>query len=178
MMWGVMAVTAEDRTRVVFELFDVDHSGYLEESDFAAMSSRVEDVAQGSGSEAKEALRASFTKWWTTVERELDTNRDGKVSYDEFTACVLTPEKFDDTVTDFADALSALGDPDGDGLIDRPLFTALMLAIGFSPTNVDALFDVFSPDAQDRITVQIWRDGIVEYYHPTKSDVAGNYLVP
>ncbi|MEW2501501.1 EF-hand domain-containing protein [Amycolatopsis sp. NPDC047767] len=173
-----MAVTAEDRTKVVFELFDVDHNGYLEESDFAAMSTRVEQVADGSSDAAKAALSASFSKWWTTVERELDANRDGKVSYDEFTACVLSPEKFDDTVTDFADALSALGDPDGDGLIERPLFTALMLAIGFNPANVDALFDFFQPNSEDRITVRVWRDGIVEYYHPTKSDVAGNYLVP
>ncbi|MEV0071537.1 MULTISPECIES: EF-hand domain-containing protein [unclassified Amycolatopsis] len=172
-----MTVTAEDRVKVVFELFDVDHSGFLEGSDFTAMSDRVEQVADGSGPEAKAALRASFAKWWTTVERELDANRDGKVSYDEFTACVLSPEKFDDTVTDFAHALSALGDPDGDGLIERPLFTALMLAIGFSPANIDALFDVFGPDAEDRIAVSVWSDGIVDYYHPTKPDVAGNYLV-
>ncbi|MEU4667109.1 EF-hand domain-containing protein [Amycolatopsis sp. NPDC023774] len=173
-----MAATAEDRVRVVFDLFDVDHNDYLEESDFAAMSSRVEQVADGSSPEAKAALKASFAKWWTTVERELDTNRDGKVSYAEFSACVLSPEKFDDTVAFFADALSELGDPDGDGLIERPLFTALMLAIGFSPANVDALFDYFQPDGADRIAVRVWRDGIVEYYHPTKPDVAGNYLVP
>jgi hypothetical protein len=109
---------------------------------------------------------------------ELDTNADGRVSFDEFTACVLVPDRFDDTVAQFADALSALGDPDGDGLVERPIFIDLMVAIGFGQDQIHDLYNVFGPDNDDRVPVPVWRDAIVEYYRPDRAGIAGDRLVP
>jgi Ca2+-binding EF-hand superfamily protein len=172
-----MGATAVDRIKLVFTLFDVDRNGYLEERDFSAMSDRVLRAAQGSGAAAKQAMEAAFHRYWTTLERELDANHDGKVSYDEYAACVLSPERFDGTVTEFAETLAALGDPDGDGLIERPLFIALMTAIGFDRANIDALFDAFAPSAGDRVRVPVWAAAIKDYYSPDKVGIAGDHLV-
>ncbi|MFE0332720.1 EF-hand domain-containing protein, partial [Streptomyces sp. NPDC058955] len=126
---------------------------------------------------AKEALRASFRSWWTTLATELDANGDGVITVEEFRPFVLDPERFGPTIAEFAQALSALGDPDGDGLIERPLFMSLMTAIGFEEPNIDALFDAFGPDAEDRITVATWADGIKDYYAPDLAGIPGDRLV-
>ncbi|WP_310971758.1 MULTISPECIES: EF-hand domain-containing protein [unclassified Amycolatopsis] len=172
-----MSVTAEDRVKIIFSLFDVDRNGYLEERDFSAMAANVVRAAEGSGAAAKQAMESAFVHYWRTLERELDRNRDGRVSYEEFTTCVLSPERFGGTVADFAESLAALGDPDGDGKIERPVFTALMTAIGFGRPNIDALFDAFGPDGEDRIGVEVWAEGIKDYYDPAKVGIAGDHLV-
>lgn len=171
--------TAVDRIKLIFELFDVDRNGFLEARDFSLMAGRVDAAAaaEAAGDAPRRAMRAAFSRYWETLRRELDANRDGRVSYEEFAACVLSPEKFEGTIAEFADALSTLGDPDGDGLVEHELFTELMLAIGFAPDNIDALFDAFGPDGEDRIEVSVWNGSIRDYYHPEKTGITGDHLV-
>jgi Ca2+-binding EF-hand superfamily protein len=172
-----MQKEAVDRVRLVFTLFDTDDNGHLDAGDFDRMAARVVAAAPESGEAAKDAMRSAFRQYWTTLAAELDTNRDGKVTFDEYTAIVLSPERFDETVGAFAESLAALGDPDGDGLIERPVFMALMTAIGFERANIDALFDAFEPSASDQITVPTWVTGIKDYYSPAKAGIAGDQLV-
>jgi Ca2+-binding EF-hand superfamily protein len=172
-----MRTEAVDRVRLIFALFDADGSGALEPGDFELMASRVVAAAPDSDDAAKNAMVAAFRRYWTTLEAELDADRDGRITLDEYVACVLSPERFDDALDDFARSLAALGDPDGDGLIERPVFMALMTAIGFEPANIDALFDAFGPSDADRIEVATWVDGIKDYYGPDKTGIAGDRLL-
>ena len=96
----------------------------------------------------------------------MDANNDGKITPDEFDACVLSPDRFDATIEEFAVALSNLGAPAGNGLVPRPVFVALMIAIGFDPANINALFDAFGPNAADQIEARVWVEGIKDYYQP------------
>ncbi len=172
-----MSTTAVDRVGLVFTLFDVDGNGHLEAADFELMANRVVRAAVDSDDVAKAAMTAAFRRYWTTLAAELDTNHDNRISFDEYTACVLSPARFDGTVREFAEALAALGDPDGDGLVERPVFMALMTAIGFERAKIAALFDAFEPTAADRITVTAWIRSIKDYYSPEKSGIAGDHLV-
>lgn len=172
-----MQKEALDRVALIFHLLDTDGNGHLDAHDFDLMATHVVEAAPDSGDSAKDAMRAAFRRYWTTLATELDTNNDGKVTFDEYTACVLSPERFDETIRIFAESLAALGDPDGDGLIERPVFLALMIAIGFDRANIDALFDAFEPSAADQITVPTWVAGIRDYYSPTKAGIPGDHLV-
>jgi Ca2+-binding EF-hand superfamily protein len=172
-----MRQEALDRVELIFTLFDVDGNGYLESDDFELMAERVLQAASESDDAAKNAILAAFRRYWTTLVTELDANHDGRISFDEYTACVLSPERFEDTIADFAESLSVLGDPDGDGLIDRPLFVALMTAIGFARPNIDVLFDAYRPTADDQVMVSTWAESIKEYYSPEKANTSGNHLV-
>lgn len=172
-----MRAEAVDRVKVVFTLFDADGNGLLEPQDFDAMAERVVRAAPDSDERAKNAMVAAFRRYWETLRTELDVNRDGRVSYAEYEKCVLSPERFDDTIAEFAESLAALGDPDGDGRIERPRFVALMTAIGFGRPNIDALFDAFEPDGEDRIQVPVWVQGIKEYYRPDLAGIPGDRLV-
>ncbi|MFX4293544.1 EF-hand domain-containing protein [Streptomyces bohaiensis] len=173
-----MRAEATQRVALVFSLLDANGNGVLDAGDFDLMSDRVVAAASTSSDGAKDAMRTAFRQYWTTLADELDTDGDQVISFDEYTACVLAPERFDATVTAFAEALAALGDPDGDGLIERPLFVDLMTAIGFRPANIHALFDAFGPTAEDRVAVPTWAEAIKDYYAPDKAGTTGDLLVP
>ena len=172
-----MRPEALERVKLVFTLFDVDGNGNLEQHDFDLMAERVLAVATESSDAARAALADSFSNWWNVLRTELDANHDNRISFEEFTACVLTPERFDDAIARFANALAALGDPDGDGLIPRPLFLDLMIAIGFDRPNINALFDAFQPNADDQVAVPVWVAAIKEYYQPEAAGTSGDKLV-
>ncbi|MBL1111018.1 EF-hand domain-containing protein [Streptomyces sp. 110] len=173
-----MRTEAIKRVAHVFSLFDVNGNGVLEADDFDLMANNVIEAAPDADEAAKDAMRAAFRQYWTTLAMELDANGDGKITYEEYAARVLSPERFDSTIGVFAEALAALGDPDGDGLIERPAFVALMRAIGFERANIDATFDAFGPSGLDRIQVAIWVAGIKDYYAPDKAGIPGDLLVP
>ncbi|MCC5576585.1 EF-hand domain-containing protein [Microtetraspora sp. AC03309] len=172
-----MQQAAIDRVKLIFTLLDADGTGSLEAEDFDLMAARVVAASPGSDEAAKAAMLAAFRRYWTTLAAELDANRDGRISFEEYTACVLSPERFDAALTDFAESLAALGDPNGDGLIERDLFVALMTAIGFERANIDALFDAFQPSDDDQIEVSVWAAGIRDYYGPEKTGIPGDHLV-
>ncbi|MEU5869085.1 MULTISPECIES: EF-hand domain-containing protein [unclassified Nonomuraea] len=172
-----MQDAALDRVKLIFTLFDADGTGYLEVEDFDRMANRVLAASPRSTEAAKSAISDAFRRYWTTLVEELDQDKDGRISFEEYCACVLSPERFDDALTDFADALAELGDPDGDGLIHRTDFMALMTAIGFKRRNVDTLFDAFGPSQDDQVKVPVWAEGIKEYYSPEKADIAGDLLL-
>jgi Ca2+-binding EF-hand superfamily protein len=172
-----MRTEAAQRVELVFSLFDVNRNGVVDSGDFDLMTERVLAAAVASDDGAREAIRAAFRRYWSTLATELDANGDGVITVDEFRPFVLDPERFGPTVTEFATALSTLGDPDGDGLIERPLFVSLMTAIGFEEANIHALFDAFGPDAEDRITVATWAAGIEDFYAPDLAGIPGDQLV-
>jgi hypothetical protein len=172
-----MRSEAIERVRLVFGLFDANGNGYLESDDFGLMSDRVIQAVPEAEEDAKAAMVAAFGTYWTTLSRELDTNRDGKIRFEEFKSRVLDPERFDDALDDFATSLANLGDLAGDGYVTRPVFVALMTAIGFALPNIHALFDAFEPTADDRIAAATWLTGIKEYYGPELAGIPGDRLV-
>src|SRR5690606_16454473 len=172
-----MRTEAAKRVELVFSLFDANGNGVVDSDDFDLMTERVLEAAVASDDSAKEAIRAAFRRYWTTLATELDANGDGVITVEELRPFVLAPQRFGPTIREFAQALAALGDPDGDGFIERPLFVALMRAIGFEEENIHALFDAFGPDAEDRITVAVWAAGIEDFYAPDLAGIPGDRLV-
>jgi Ca2+-binding EF-hand superfamily protein len=171
-----MRSEAIDRVRLVFGLFDANGNGHLDPDDFELMAHNVNEAAARSGEAEKAAMTAAFRQYWVTLAGELDADHDGRITFEEFKACVLAPERFDETVAEFARSLSVLGDPDGDGRVERPDFMALMLAIGFARPNIDSLFDALDP-VGDSIAVATWDEAIKDYYAPDKGGIPADRLV-
>ncbi|MEV8443318.1 EF-hand domain-containing protein [Actinosynnema sp. NPDC051121] len=165
------------RVDLVFTLFDANGSGEIEANDFEVMARRVAEAAPQSDPADKEAMTAAFHRYWTTLAEELDDDRDGRVTREEFEDIVLSTERFDSTIDEFARSLARLGDPDGDGLIERQVFAALMSAIGFERQNIDTLFDALEPDQDDRISVSGWVASIKDFYRPDAAGIPGDRLV-
>lgn len=104
---------AAKRVELVFSLFDANGNGVIDSDDFDLMTDRVVEAATASDDSAKAAIRAAFRRYWTTLAAVLDANGDGVITVDEFRPFVLDPERFGPTIAEFAQALSALGDPTG-----------------------------------------------------------------
>ncbi|MFJ5229383.1 EF-hand domain-containing protein [Kitasatospora sp. NPDC088391] len=171
-----MTEQAHRRAALVFTLFDANGNGVLDAQDFELMTERVLAVADDSAPAHRQALADSLDRYWQQLTT-LDTDGNGVVDAEEFGGFVLDPDRFGPTAAAFADALAALGDPDGDGLIERPRFLALMTAIGFEKPNTEALFDAIGPDLADRIAVTDWAREIRHFYAPDRPDALGNHLV-
>ncbi|WP_320783219.1 EF-hand domain-containing protein [Streptomyces sp. CRN 30] len=172
-----MRTEALERVKLVFELLDADGNGFIEADDFALMAGRVNQVASDSTDAARQSMAAAFQRYWTALSTGLDADGDGRISFEEYTACVLSPERFDGAIAEFADALGALGDPHGEGLVERPRFLDLMTAIGFAVPRINALFDAYRPDERDRVHAATWVESIKEYYAPDKAGTAADLLV-
>ncbi|MHA6758144.1 EF-hand domain-containing protein [Streptacidiphilus sp. PAMC 29251] len=168
---------AVDRAQLVFDLLDADGNGLLEAEDFELMARRVIEAARDSDDAAKEALSVAFRRYWEALEAELDAHHDGRITFDEYHVSVLSPHLFDEPISEFAEALGALGHPAGDELVHRPVFVALMTAIGFDHANINTLFDAFGPNASDQIEASAWVEGIKDYYHPDKAGIHGDHLL-
>ncbi|MFF5563923.1 EF-hand domain-containing protein [Streptomyces sp. NPDC012623] len=171
-----MRTEAVNRVKLVFTLFDADGNGFLESEDFDLMSNRVAAAAPGADEARKQAMRAGFTRFWTTLLGELDADRDGRISYEEYQACVLSPERFDEALAEFAAGFARLGDLDGSGTVTRPVFIGMMRGVGFELPNIHALFDAFEPDSADRIRVDVWEPEIRNYYAPGKGGIPADLL--
>ncbi|MEU1438579.1 EF-hand domain-containing protein [Streptomyces sp. NPDC005786] len=173
-----MRSEAVNRVKLVFILFDADGNGVLEADDFHLMSSRVAAAVPGADEARKQAMRAGFTRYWNTLASELDAHHDGRITYDEYQECVLSPERFNGAVGEFAAGFARLGDLDGSGTVTRPVFTDMMRGVGFDLPNIHALFDAFEPDDANRIRVDVWEAEIRNFYAPDKGGIPADLLAP
>ncbi|MEU1350574.1 EF-hand domain-containing protein [Streptomyces sp. NPDC005775] len=173
-----MRSEAVNRVKLVFTLFDADGNGVLEADDFHLMSSRVAAAVPGADEARKQAMRAGFTRYWNTLASELDAHHDGRITYDEYQECVLSPERFNGAVGEFAAGFARLGDLDGSGTVTRPVFTDMMRGVGFDLPNIHALFDAFEPDDANRIRVDVWEAEIRNFYAPDKGGIPADLLAP
>lgn len=172
-----MRSEAVSRVKLVFTLFDADGNGVLESVDFDLMSNRVAAAVPGADEARKQAMRAGFTRYWKTLAGELDADRDGRITYDEYQACVLSPDRFSGAIDEFAAGFARLGDVDGSGTVTRPVFTGMLRGVGFDLPNINALFEALGPDDANRIRVAAWEAEIKNFYAPDKGDIPANLLV-
>ncbi|MEU0228501.1 EF-hand domain-containing protein [Streptomyces sp. NPDC006284] len=173
-----MREEAINRVKLVFTLFDADGNGVLESDDFELMSSRVAAAVPDADESRKQAMRAGFTRYWNTLVSELDANHDGRITYDEYQACVLSPERFSGAIDAFASGFAHFGDVDGSGMVSRPVFTGMLRGVGFDLPNIHALFEAFEPDAEDRVRVDLWEAEIRNFYAPDMGGIPADLLAP
>ncbi|GAA3021126.1 EF-hand domain-containing protein [Streptomyces fulvorobeus] len=173
-----MRSEAVNRVKLVFTLLDANGNGVLDSDDFDLMSSRVAAAVPGADEARKQAMRAGFTRFWNTLAGELDTRHDGKITYDEYQACVLSPERFTEAIHEFAAGFARLGDLDRSGTVTRPVFTDMLRGVGFELPNIQALFQALGPDDADRVGVDVWETEIRNFYAPDKGGIPADLLAP
>ncbi|MCX0241996.1 EF-hand domain-containing protein [Streptomyces drozdowiczii] len=171
-----MRAEAVERVRLVFTLFDADGNGAIEADDFELMARRVTAAVPEAGAEKRDAMVTAFRTFWKALAENADTNRDGKVDPEEFRTVVLDPQRFGPALAEFAGALTGVADPDGDGLVERETFMAVMAAIGFAQPNTRALFDALEPVGTEQVAVPAWSEAIREFYTPDATGVSDHLV--
>ncbi|MFI5531328.1 EF-hand domain-containing protein [Kitasatospora sp. NPDC051853] len=156
---------SQDRARFRFGLLDADDSGVLERGDFELLADRV-IAASGIEPGTAEALRvrAAYLTYWQGLYEQADSNGDGVVDFEEYSAVVHDRAAFERYVRPYAEALVGAADRDGDGWVERERYVACMVATGFPAAGAEATFAELDPAGTGVVSGEQWLESIAGYY--------------
>ena len=143
------------RMRRMFRAYDANCDGFLTLEDFTTHAYTLA-AARGDAVDAT-GLIATLTGFWGALAGAADTDRDGRVSPDEFMAFAgrisADLQRAADAgapwpLTGWIDALYQIIDADGDGRIDAREYAQWIDALGLAgDTDTDAAFRGFDKNA-------------------------------
>ncbi|GAA4490401.1 EF-hand domain-containing protein [Actinoallomurus oryzae] len=169
---------ARERLLLRFRILDLDGNGYLDESDFDRLATRVLSAVGEPRESAKgQAVVNGHRRFWTGLRATLDADGDGRISREEYLARLGDPGDAEHTVTDYATSVAALVDRDDDGYVERDDFLTCMTASGFASANSEAVFEELDESGDGRIAVDHWAAAIVDWYRSERTDIPGHVLV-
>jgi Ca2+-binding EF-hand superfamily protein len=117
---------------VRFQHWDRDHNGYMEWSDLENAVRRLGEAFGRTGDSPEwGALAESCRRYWQVLVQHADTDRDGRISKDEYVAAfadgvMADPAVFDGVFRSLLENVVRLADVDGDGRLDKQEYTRLM----------------------------------------------------
>lgn len=143
----------------VFRAMDADKDGFLEKSDFEALTARWVRIREGAG-EAR--LSAIMMGWWETLLAASDLDRDNEVTLDEVLLVVQRLGEMTDVVAGTARAMFEAIDEDVDGKISAAEYHQLIEAWAGEPTDTDEIFPLLDLDgdgylSEDEFT-ELWTE--------------------
>jgi Ca2+-binding EF-hand superfamily protein len=169
---------AHERLLLRFRILDSDGNGYLDESDFDRLATRVlRAVGEPRDSAKGRAVANGHRRFWAGLRATLDTDGDGRISREEYLARLGDPGDAERTVTDYATSIATLVDRDDDGYVERDDFLTCMTASGFARANSEAVFEELDESGDGRIAVDHWAAAIVDWYRSERTDIPGHVLV-
>ena len=89
-----------EKLRAMFDAFDADGNGYLEEADFAALAirwGRLPRVRTETGLAVR--VESVMRGWWQQLSAAVDTDEDGRIDMDDLLAMVDLLPSIPDAVT-------------------------------------------------------------------------------
>ncbi|WP_169952564.1 EF-hand domain-containing protein [Microbispora sp. H11081] len=157
----------------VFRAMDVDGDGRLTEADFQALAHRWTAVA---GPADPELLASVMTGWWPVLRAASDRNGDGAVTLDEVLVVVDALDERADAVSATADVMFEAVDLDGDGLISRSEYGALIETWNGTPTATDEIFPRLDLDGDGHLTRDEFRTHWTEFWAGDNPNAPGSYV--
>ncbi|MEV7007301.1 calcium-binding protein [Streptosporangium sp. NPDC051022] len=181
-----MTTAVLERVTLRFTLLDTNGNGYVEAGDFERLARRIiESVAEPMGSAKALAVLEGHRRYWRSLADGpgADHGADGPgadhggVSLGEYVTRVAGPERFDDALREYAESLASLADVNDDGFIEHAHFVACMLAIGFHPDKIDAVFRDLDPHGMGKVATGAWITSIKDFYVSERTDIPAQHLL-
>src|SRR5437588_5768560 len=139
--WGMASEFQRQKVARVFTAMDADRDGFLEESDFQALTARwaaIRGCAPGSADHIR--LESIMMGWWQTVLGAYDVNGDGKVTLNEVLYIVDRLHTMFDVVSATAGEMFDAIDENADGMISAAEYRRLIEAWNGCETDTDEVF--------------------------------------
>lgn len=169
-----------------FALLDVDHSGFLEESDYTEMARRVtSNLSQHLGGtvppDAEARVHGAYTMLWTRLRDRMDSDGDGRISQEEFVASVAhsiteRPGGYDRVIAPIIDAVMAIIDANNDGQISEAEFQTWITAYGVSELDAGTAFLGLDADGSGFLSREEMQQAFRDFYCAAETTAAGNAL--
>jgi Ca2+-binding EF-hand superfamily protein len=167
-----------------FQTFDFDGNGQIERSDFETSAGRVADeFGHSVDSPARQQLLELSLGLWDHLVSMADSDRDGTITLDEykkaFTNGLLETEaSFEQGYRPFLDAVMAVADTDGNGMLDADEHVrwtgALMRLPDADAREVHRRLDT---DGDGFITTSDLLQAIHDFYFDDNPDGVGSWLL-
>ncbi|MEU8773962.1 EF-hand domain-containing protein [Streptomyces sp. NPDC048606] len=167
-----------------FAHLDADNSGVIDEHDIIALGARLL-AALGEPKDSPKALAAidGLVGFWHELFTELDLDRDGKVTPEEYSLGMTRLYKdggaaYDRSFRPMAQALLTVVDTNGDGRISLEEFHTAQTAFDtrLEPAAAEALFARIDRNHDGFLSVDELLDAVREYYTGDDEDAPGNLL--
>ena len=145
----------------VFDAMDVDGDGFLERSDFEALTARwTENRGHPPSSEGHDRLTRAMMRWWESLLTPSDHERDGKVTLDDVLAAVDRFGAMFDTVTRTAAAMFEAIDGNADGWISAEEYHQLIETWTGRTADTDEIFARLDLDGDGELSnrefIELW----------------------
>ncbi|GAA3861569.1 calcium binding protein CalD [Saccharothrix violaceirubra] len=151
-----------------FDKLDNDGSGYIELADYdRTAEALIKATGASVGSAAAQAVRAEYHKLFQRLADQLDTDRDGRISREEYFANIediYTTEGEYDILRPLSVAAFQMIDQDGDGRVSLQEFRAVGQAHGVPEAEYADLFDKHDTDGDGSLSLQEIHNFIEEYF--------------
>ncbi|MFF5536603.1 EF-hand domain-containing protein [Streptomyces cinerochromogenes] len=155
----------------IFAMLDVDGDGAITQAEYVA---RVDRVASATGRDAHDPLVTASRAAHEAVFADMDANRDGRVTFEEYRAWV-GDEAFERSCRPALGSLFDVADADADGRLNREEFTRLRRAAGNTETDAEAAFDNLDTDHDGFIDRDAYLEGIRDFVTGGTSPMAAAY---
>lgn len=167
-----------------FTHLDADRSGVIDADDIIALGSRLlTALAEPTDSPKAERVMGGLADFWQDLFTELDIDRDGKVTPEEYKQGMTRlyaqgGPAYDRSFRPMMNAILTIVDTDGDGLISPQEFHRAQEAFDtrLSPADTEALFRRIDANGDGCLTVDELLAAVREYYTGTDEDAPGNLL--
>jgi EF hand len=125
---------AAEKHGQTFDMFDVNHDGYLEEANFEALATRL---AAGAAASDTELVRDAYLKLWNSLAYLLGIGPAERISREQYIEGMdkiakSSPRGFDQAIAQIPRAILAIYDHDRDGMLSAKEFLAMQAALGVS----------------------------------------------
>lgn len=173
------------RMRRMFKAYDANHDEFLTLEDFTAHAYTLSAIRGGAVDPA--GLIATLTGFWSALAEAADTDRDGRVSADEFMAfagrITADLQQAADAgapwpLTGWIDALYQVIDADGDGRIDAGEYARWIGALGLAgDTDTDAAFRGFDKNADGYLSREEFALANQQFWLSRDASAPGHRLI-
>ncbi|MFI6099856.1 EF-hand domain-containing protein [Lentzea sp. NPDC051213] len=155
------------KVSVVFGAMDADGDGYLDESDFRALTARWVSLRGGD----EELLSQVMMGWWATLQAAAGQDR---VSVDDVLNIVRSLPKAPEAVTSTADAMFGAVDENHDDYISQDEYQTMITA--WLGHNGATNFPQLDADGDGRLSRTEFAELWLEFWAGDNADAAGTYV--
>ena len=160
-----------------FSVLDTDSSGSLEVGDFERLGANyARETGQAPDSESIAGLRTFLMSWWEALRAGADTNADGTVTLEEFTALFTGMADGTDRMTAAGEAVFDVLDTDASGTIGPDEYGQFLRVYGLDDSRAAEAFATFDTDGNGSLSRDEFAVLIADFFVGEDPSAPGNEL--
>jgi len=174
-----MPTFQENNLGRIFDALDTTADGVLSADDVTAHAEHVASlVVPDAEAERRPDVVAAYQAWWRQIERDADTDHDGRVSRQDFVETTARglrndPDLLEEAYTPVARTVFEVLDRDHDGKIDQAGYTGFFAALGIGSEVAGAAFGKIDADGDGRIEYGDFRAAMQDLFTTSDPEAPG-----